>query len=39
MQPMSFGLSRRSFLASSVALGVAGAARAADTIKPDAKAR
>ena len=38
MQPMSFGLSRRSFLASSVALGFAGAARAADTIKPDAKA-
>ncbi len=38
MQPMSFGLSRRSFLASSAALGFAGAARAADTIKPDAKA-
>ena len=38
MQPMSFGLSRRSFLASGVALGVAGAARAAGTIKPDAKA-
>jgi nicotinamidase/pyrazinamidase len=38
MQPMSFGLSRRSFLASGAALGFAGAARAAGTIKPDAKA-
>ncbi len=38
MQPMSFGLSRRSFLISSAALGFAGAARAADPVKPGAKA-
>jgi nicotinamidase/pyrazinamidase len=38
MQTKSFGLTRRSLLVSSVALGFAGAARAAGTIKPDAKA-
>jgi nicotinamidase/pyrazinamidase len=38
MQLVSFGLSRRSFLAWGAALGFAEAAHAADAIKPDAKA-
>ena len=38
MQLTSFALSRRSLLVSSAALGLAGAARAADPIKPGAKA-
>ncbi|CAN5267147.1 bifunctional nicotinamidase/pyrazinamidase [soil metagenome] len=37
MQPMTFDLSRRSFLAAGAMLPFAGAARAADKIKPDAK--
>lgn len=38
MQPLSYGLSRRSLLAWGVALGFSGVARAAGTIRPDAKA-
>ena len=38
MQTIAFSLSRRSFLAASAAIGFTAAARAADAIKPDARA-